>query len=153
NTKGATTYWTGPVKSQPGVVPLNTWVSVAVSIDAKASPKQIYAYVDGVPVQLYSTQIVDDFRIYTLSAFGIGNDTRDPQPFKGKIEEARVSNALVLGTGLPIAPPLQALITPFPFPTPVPPGMIKYWLAQRPFVPFFMQEKETPDAHPWSRLR
>lgn len=101
---GGTSYWYDTLSSLPGAVPLNKWVNVAFSINANTSPKQVYAYVDGMPVQLYGTPLAHEFRIYREAAFAIGNDTYDNQPFRGKIEEARVSNALVLGAGLPIMP-------------------------------------------------
>ncbi len=132
---GNTAYWYDTLSSLPGVVPLNKWVNVAFSINAKVSPKQVYAYVDGIPVQLYGTPLAHEFRIYTAAAFAIGNDTYDNQPFRGKIEEARVSNALVLGAGLPIIPKSGDTVS-IPVPTPIDPqALIRYWRTRTNLSP------------------
>jgi len=65
---------------------------------------QAYAFIDGVPVQLFlpSPYVIntDPWRTST-SAFCVGGVTTDNQPFNGRMDEARVSNNLVFGAGLP----------------------------------------------------
>jgi Concanavalin A-like lectin/glucanases superfamily/Dockerin type I domain len=93
--------WFAPL-SQPGVIPLKRWVDVAVAADA--SNGQLYAYVDGKPIQLYVPKPVESYGVVGFrssnSDFTIGRDAIDEQAFKGRIDEVRVSNSLVLGPGL-----------------------------------------------------
>jgi hypothetical protein len=65
---------------------------------------ECYGYIDGQPVQLHHpTADTRPWRIST-SEFTIGNSGVDYKPLVGKIDEIRVSNSLVLGAGLPVAP-------------------------------------------------
>ncbi len=103
--RNGTGYWVSE-RSVPGIVPQNRWVNLAVAFDQ--STGQAYGYIDGTPVQLYSTgttnPITDPFRISTGNFF-VGNDGQDAAfQFSGKIDEIRVSNSLVLGAGLPLLP-------------------------------------------------
>lgn len=100
---GSTAFWYDTLTTAPGIVPLGRWVDVALAVDTTVLPRQVYAYVDGTPVQLYGTASNNSFRIYS-APFTIGGDSQDGQSFNGKIDEVRVSNALVLGAGLPILP-------------------------------------------------
>jgi hypothetical protein len=84
---------------------MNQWVDIAVAFDQTSG--QAYGYINGTPVQLYSaagnqsTAIADPFHVSTGSFF-VGDDGQDNYPFRGTIDEIRVSNKLVLGTGLPL---------------------------------------------------
>jgi hypothetical protein len=100
---GTSAFWYDTLTTSAAVVPLNQWVDVGLAVDTTVSPKQVYAYVNGTPVRLYGTASNNSFRIYS-APFTVGGDSMDGQPFKGQIEEVRVSNALVLGAGLPILP-------------------------------------------------
>ncbi len=101
--RNGTGYWIQEV-SPPGIVPLNRWFDLSVAFDQ--STGQAYGYIDGVPIQLYSTgtsnPITDPFRVSTGSFF-VGNNGRDlSYQFSGTIDEIRVSNDLILGAGLPL---------------------------------------------------
>jgi hypothetical protein len=96
---GDGSYWYG-AQSQPGVIPLNRWVDVAMALDDSAH--QIYAYIDEKAIALYGTQNNDSFRV-PMSPFTVGDDGVDELGFTGKIDEIRVSDNLVLGAGFPIA--------------------------------------------------
>lgn len=103
-TQNGSSYWYDTLSTLAQTVPLNEWVTVAIAVDAAASPKQVYAYVNGTPVQLYGTATHAEFRLFDEAAFVIGRDGRDDQYFRGLVDEARISNDLILGPGLPIAP-------------------------------------------------
>jgi hypothetical protein len=86
-------------RSSAGTVPLGRWVNLAVTVDANAS--QLYAYVDGQPVQL---TMPSGFSIlaggaWSNNSFCVGSSNFYTQPFTGRIDEVRVSNAAVLGFG------------------------------------------------------
>ena len=95
--------WYDTLHTAPATVPLNRWVNVAIAVDTTVSPKQVYAYIDGVPVQMVGTASDNAFRVYS-APFTVGGDSQDGQTFTGRIEEVRVSNTLVLGPGLPLVP-------------------------------------------------
>lgn len=100
---GSLNAWYAPI-SRPRAVPLKKWVDVAVAADEIS--KQMYAYVDGVPVQLHvpdpvSSYVIDGFRS-PLSSFFVSRDGVDGQWFKGLIDEVRVSDTLALGKGLDV---------------------------------------------------
>jgi hypothetical protein len=95
--------WDGGVKSIPGVVPLNTWVNVALSIDTTTQPEQVYAYINGIPVQMVGTPMTGPI-LLGESEFDIGGDPSDHQPLHGRIEEVRISTSLIHGAGLPLVP-------------------------------------------------
>lgn len=99
--EGDTYEWFAPI-SRTGAVPLKKWVDVAVAADQGG--RQMHAWVDGVPVQLYVPAPVDSYRIdgfrSPASPFTVGMDAQDGQYFKGRLEEVRVSDTLVLGQGL-----------------------------------------------------
>lgn len=90
--------------SAPNTVPLNQWVDVAVAVDQTVFPHQFYGYIDGMAVQLHATASSVPIRIYE-APFMVGHNDRDERlAFAGKIDEIRISNTLVLGTGLPLIP-------------------------------------------------
>ncbi len=96
-------YWINE-QSSAGVIPRNRWFDLAAAFDQTTG--QVYAYIDGKPVQLYSSdsteRFTDAFRVSTGNFF-VGNDGRDNAfQFSGKVDEIRVSNSLVLGAGLPL---------------------------------------------------
>jgi hypothetical protein len=96
-------YWIQEISTK-GVVPLNRWVNIAVAFDQASG--QAYGYIDGSPIQLYNENyttnpITDPFRVSTGSFF-VGDDGSDNYQFSGTIDEIRVSNNLILGTGLPV---------------------------------------------------
>lgn len=105
-------YWYDTLSSLAQIIPLNQWVTVAIAVDAETSPKQVYAYVNGTPVQLYGTATNAEFRIYEDAPFVIGLDSRDGQPFRGLVDEVRVSGDLALGPGLPIVPKPAGTVFP-----------------------------------------
>lgn len=96
---GTSWLWYAP-KTVPNTVPLGQWVDIAVS--GVRGTAELYAYVNGSPVQLYSDyQGIGQLRALDAESypFAIGDDTRDYQPFPGRIDEIRISNDLVLGKG------------------------------------------------------
>jgi hypothetical protein len=95
-------------RSAAGTVPLGKWVNLAMTVDVASS--QLYAYVDGKPVQLTwpSTYSRGVGAPVPINNFTVGGSVFD-QPFNGMLDEVRVSNAAVLGVGLPlIIPPLDS---------------------------------------------
>lgn len=101
---GGQNHWYAPI-SRAGAVPLGRWVDVAVAADTET--RQMHAWVDGEPVQLYVPAPISDYVIEGFrspgSEFTVGHDARDGQAFIGRIEEVRVSNALVHAVRLPVA--------------------------------------------------
>jgi hypothetical protein len=86
-----------------GTVPLNQWVTVAVAVDLAPSGSQSYAYLNGEPVQLYRKgEAVNVASRPASSLVTVGNGALANQPFDGRVDEIRLSNALVLGPGLPL---------------------------------------------------
>ncbi|MCD6024164.1 MAG: hypothetical protein K0Q91_1080 [Fibrobacteria bacterium] len=89
--------------SASNLVPLNQWVTLAVAVDLDPSGSQSYGYLNGVPVQLYRKG--GPFAVAAKPASSIvtvGNDAVRNQSFNGQVDEVRLSNALVLGPGLPL---------------------------------------------------
>jgi len=92
--------WYGP-RTLNGAVPLNRWTTLAVGTDQATG--EFYAWIDGVPVQLYSSKAVAGARIrVAASSFALGADAVDGQKFTGKIAEAKVINRFIYGAGLAV---------------------------------------------------
>jgi hypothetical protein len=91
-------------RTASAVVPLGRWVDVAVAVDAAAN--QLYAYVNGQPVQLtwpaHSYQRLRTGGAFALNALTVGNTVYSGEAFAGNIDEIRISNTAVLGAGLPL---------------------------------------------------
>jgi hypothetical protein len=84
----------------PGVVPLGQWVNVGVTVDLNYG--YAYAFVDGAPVRMYNKNaFIPNAPLYT-DYFSIGGASGATRTFRGEIDEVRVSNAAVLGPGLPM---------------------------------------------------
>ena len=125
----AARYAYSPV-SAPGAVPLGRWVNLAFALDTTSSPKQVYAYIDGVPAQLFETPGNDPF-VTPASALSVGNDIVDNLAFKGSLDEIRVTGDLALGAGLPLraATSVPALLSPSDLAIDVPPLAALSWNA------------------------
>lgn len=92
--------WYGP-RTINGAVPLNKWTTLAVGADQATG--EMYAWIDGKPVQLYVEQEVAGSKIRaTAWDFTIGYNSRDGQPFSGKIAEVKVIDRFIYGAGLPV---------------------------------------------------
>lgn len=104
--------------SASNLVPLNQWVTVAVAVDLDSSGSQSYAYLNGMPVQLYrKSGPVAVVARPASSIVTVGNDAVRNQSFDGWVDEIRLSNALVLGPGLPlIRLPEDSIVEPPPGP-------------------------------------
>lgn len=95
----ATSLWqTYAAWSRPDMVPLHQWVDLAVSIDKQTL--QAYGFIDGVPVQLFNRNSVLPVGATPQYAFQIARLDGTGRPFDGEIDEARVSDRLVLGAGI-----------------------------------------------------
>jgi hypothetical protein len=106
---GSSWNWFGGTSSS-GVIPLGQWVTVTVSGDRLNG--KVYAFINGVPLQLYN----DVARTGVLRSdypapFLIGG-TQSGQYFLGKIDEVRASNTLVQGVGLPTIIDASKMRTP-----------------------------------------
>ncbi len=107
---GSNRWWAA--YSGPGMVPMNVWVDVAVAWDQTTG--QAYGYINGTPIQLYNndgTVLANPFRVSTGSFF-VGNNGQDNYQFRGTIDEIRVSNTLVLGTGFNVINSLPPTTSP-----------------------------------------
>jgi hypothetical protein len=92
--------------SAAGVVPLNRWTTLTISVDQTVSPHQFYGFIDGQPVQLHAVADARPIRI-RAEPFMVGHrDNNDNVGFNGRIDEIRISNQLVLGAGHPLTPQL-----------------------------------------------
>jgi hypothetical protein len=117
-------------KSAPGVVPLGRWVNLAFALDTTSTPKQVYAYVDGIPVQLFEASGNDPF-VTPAGALSVGNDNIDNLSLKGRIDEIRITGDLALGAGVPLraATSVPSLLSPADLATDVPPLAALSWSA------------------------
>lgn len=90
--------WYGP-RSINGAVPLNKWTTLAVG--ANQATGEFHAWIDGTPVQLYSSKTVAGAKVrVAASTFALGADAVDGQKFTGRIAEAKVVDRFIYGAGL-----------------------------------------------------
>lgn len=89
--------WYGP-RSGNSTVPLKRWVTISIGVDA--SDAQLYAWIDGAPVKLWAPTANSGTEIRNGPwPFYLGNDSRNPQKFSGKILWANVWNRFLFTPG------------------------------------------------------
>ncbi|MBK9577203.1 MAG: hypothetical protein IPO40_09025 [Fibrobacteres bacterium] len=93
----------GSVVSPIDAVPVGRWVDIAISVDGPS--RQVYAWIDEKSQPLFvrtSWTPGNSLSLSNSGEFGIGGAAWDPRGSYFQLDEARISDTLVFGAGLPI---------------------------------------------------
>lgn len=93
----------GSVVSPIGAVPVGRWTDIAISVDGPA--RQVYAWIDETAQPMFvrtSWTPGNPLSLSNSGEFGIGGAAWDPRRSFFQLDEARISDTLVFGAGLPI---------------------------------------------------
>lgn len=105
--RGPTSWtWYG-VRSVDSAVPRNRWVKISVGADDAKG--ELYAWIDGVAIRLWSPTVVAGTSLRPgFGTFALGGDPARAQTFTGRIATAKVYSAFPFAPGA--APGIDATI-------------------------------------------